>query len=197
MPFQIVQIIYWLTLSTWFGGVLFFAIAAPIIFQTVREANPVLPLVLSVNLEAAHGNILAGSIITNLLAFFGKIQLFCGGILLLTSIGQLFVIDLADRNLVAAILRISMIAAATALALFDRLAVRPRLFQYRQEYLDKADEPDIAKVARENFDREHHRSETLLMAIFFLLLGTVLFSANISPAGVSLTHGPTPITHTP
>jgi hypothetical protein len=188
MPFQIVQIIYWLTLSTWFGGVLFFAIAAPIIFQTVRDANPVLPHVLSVNLEAAHGNILAGSIIANLLAFFGKIQLFCGGILLATAIGQFFVIDLVDRNLVAAILRLSMIVAAAAIVVFDRLAVRPQLFRYRQEYLDKADEPEIAKAARDNFDREHHRSETLLMATFFLLLGTVLFSANISPAGISLTH---------
>jgi hypothetical protein len=197
MPFQIVQIIYWLTLSTWFGGALFFAIAAPVIFHTVREANPVLPHVLSVNLEAAHGNILAGSIVTNLLALFGKIQLFCGSILLLTSVAQFFVIDLADRNLVAAILRLSMIAVATAIALFDRFVVTPAAFRYRQEYLDKADEPEIAKKARDNFDREHRRGEMLLMIILFLLLGTILYSANISPAGVSLTREATPIAHTP
>ena len=33
-PFHIIQIIYWLSLSTWFGGVLFIAVAAPIVFRT-------------------------------------------------------------------------------------------------------------------------------------------------------------------
>ncbi len=49
--FQLIQIVFWLALSTWFGAVLFIAVAAPIIFRTVRESNPVLPMVLSVNLE--------------------------------------------------------------------------------------------------------------------------------------------------
>ena len=58
--FQLVQIVYWLALATWFGGVLFVAIAAPAVFRTVRENNPVLPHVLSVNLEGQHGTLLAG-----------------------------------------------------------------------------------------------------------------------------------------
>ena len=58
-----------------------------------------LPDVLSVNLESAHANLLAGSVIANLLAFLGKIQIAAGGFLLSDYIGrQFFVIDLVDRN---------------------------------------------------------------------------------------------------
>src|SRR3954454_21167129 len=60
--YQIVQIVYWLALATWFGGVLFVAISAPVILRTVRENNPILPHVLSVNLEGQHATLLAGSI---------------------------------------------------------------------------------------------------------------------------------------
>jgi hypothetical protein len=90
-----------------------------------------------------------------------------------------------------------MIAIALAIAVFDRVVVWPRVFRFRQEYLDHADEPDIANPAKENFDREHHRSVTLLSAVLFLLLGTILFSANISPTGISLVHQAAPAAHLP
>src|SRR5690348_16751309 len=86
--FQVVQIIYWLALSTWFGGVLFIAIAAPIIFRTIRESNPLLPTVLSVNLEGQHGTLLAGSIVSNLLGMLLKVEMICAAALLLTIIVQ-------------------------------------------------------------------------------------------------------------
>ena len=40
IAFPLVQTLYWLALATWFGGVMFVAIAAPIIFRTVRESRP-------------------------------------------------------------------------------------------------------------------------------------------------------------
>src|SRR5260370_36766005 len=81
--FPIVQIVYWLSLSTWFGGVLFIAIAAPVIFRTVREQRPLLPTVLSVNLENQHADLLAGSIVANLLEGLTRVDLVCaGGVLL-------------------------------------------------------------------------------------------------------------------
>ena len=75
--FELIQILYWLALSTWFGGVLFIAIAAPVIFRTVREGNPVMTSVLSVNLEGQHGTLLAGSIIGQVMAVLVRIQLVC------------------------------------------------------------------------------------------------------------------------
>src|SRR3712207_607501 len=92
--FQLVQIAYWLALATWFGGVLFIAVAAPVIFRTIRENDPVLPHVLSVNLEGQHGVLLAGSIVGNLLARLARLQLVCAGLLLLSLTSHFFLANL-------------------------------------------------------------------------------------------------------
>jgi hypothetical protein len=63
VPLALVSILYWLSLSTWFGAAVFVAVAAPSIIRTVRENDPLLPTVLSVNLEGQHGTLLAGSIV--------------------------------------------------------------------------------------------------------------------------------------
>lgn len=178
--YQLVQILYWIALATAFGGVLFVAIAAPVIFRTVREAQPMLPTVLSVNLEGQHGTLLAGTIVSNLLVSLGWVQLICGGMLLLTLIGQYFLADLNGSNLTAMLIRTGMFVAAAGVVAYDRLVVWPRIQRFRQQYLDHADEPEVANPAKDDFDREHRRSVNLLGIVLFLLLGMILFSANIS-----------------
>ena len=178
--FQLVQIIYWLALATWFGGVLFVAMAAPAIFRTVRENNPVLPHVLSVNLEGQHATLLAGSIVGSLLARLAWVQLICGGLLLLVIVAHFFVANLSGANQTAAIIRTALFFAASALALYDGWFLWPQLWRYRQEFIDNADEPDVANPIKEQFDRGQRRSVALLMAVLFLLLGMILFSANIT-----------------
>src|SRR4051812_6966697 len=42
MPFDIIQMVFWLCLAGWFGLVLFAAMATPVIFRTVEEADPTL-----------------------------------------------------------------------------------------------------------------------------------------------------------
>src|SRR5437868_4161395 len=103
--FQAIQVTYWLALSTWFGGVLFIAIAAPIIFRTIMDADPTLPKVLSVNLEGQHGTLLAGTIVGNLLAMLGRVQLACAGVLLPVIGAQWFYIPHTGIDLVLPILR--------------------------------------------------------------------------------------------
>ena len=179
--FQFVQIIYWLALATWFGGVLFVAIAAPVVFRTVRENNPVLPHVLSVNLEGQHGTLLAGSIVGNLIARLARLQLACGGLLLVALIAHFFVANLDGANQTAAIIRTALLLAAGGVALYDGWLVWPRMWRHRQEFIDHADEPEVANPAKDEFDRAQRRSVTLLMAVLFLLLGMILFSANITP----------------
>src|SRR3954470_7472612 len=88
MFFQFVQILYWLALSTWFGGVLFVAVSAPIILRTVRESDPLLPTVLAVNLEGQHGTLLAGSIVGRLVQVFAWLELACCAVLLLALIAH-------------------------------------------------------------------------------------------------------------
>lgn len=179
--FQLVQIIYWLALATWFGGVLFIAIAAQAIFKAVRQSNPILPEVLSVNLEGQHATLLAGSIVSDLLAQLGRIEWICGIALILTLIAQFFVIDLDGRNGVAAILRAVLLAGAIILSFYHRWAIWPSITRHRKDYIDHADEPEIANAAKDHFDRDHRRSVMILQVVLFLLLGMILFSANISP----------------
>jgi hypothetical protein len=186
MAFQFVQILYWLALATWFGGVLFVAVAAPSIFRTVRKSKPILPDVLSVNLEDQHATLLAGAIVGNLLARLAQVELACAGVLVLAGIAQLFVIDLTDRNGVAAILRAILLVGAVVLVVYHSRFVWPRILRFRGEYIAHADEPELANPAKEQFDAEHRRSVMLLQGVLFLLLGMILFSANISPKGRTL-----------
>ena len=182
--FQLVQIIYWLALSTWFGGVLFVAIAAPVVFRTVRENNPVLPHVLSVNLEGQHGTLLAGSIVGNLIARLARLQMACGGLLLAALLAHLFVANLEGSHRTAAVIRTALLLAAGGVALYDGWLVWPRLWRHRQEFIEHADEPEVANPAKDEFDQAQRRSVSLLMAVLFLLLGMILFSGNIAPRRV-------------
>ena len=178
MLFQVVQIVYWLALSTWFGGVLFIAMAAPVIFRIIRENSPILPTVLSVNLENQHGTLLAGSIVAELLAMLLRTELACAAALFISMIAQWFV---ADRNQLGSLVRSALFLGATGLVVYDWRFVGPRIRKYREQYIEHADEPELANPAREQFDRYHRESVTVLSILLFLLLGMILFSADIAP----------------
>ncbi len=183
LGFQILQIIYWLALATWFGGVIFVIIAAPIVFRTVRESNPVLTNVLSVNLEGQHATLLAGSVVGNLLSRLGIIELGCAGVLLVCSVLHFFAADLRETNLYVAWFRLGLVIAAGLVVAFDRFVIWPRILKNRGEYIEHADEPEVANPAKDRFDANHRRSMTLLMITLGLLLLLIMYSANIQPAG--------------
>lgn len=178
--FQLVQIVYWLALSTWFGGVLFIAVAAPIIFRTVRENDPTLSTVLSVNLEGQHATLLAGSIVANLLETLLRVELVCAGVLVPTIAVQ-WVLQ-GNVHVLSTVLRLLMALFAGSLAFYDWRFVTPRIQKARREYIDHADEPEVANPAKELFDRYHKESVTILSIVLFLLLGIILFSAEATPA---------------
>lgn len=175
-----IQFFYWLSLATWFGGVLFVAVAAPVIFQTIRENDPTLPTVLSVNLEGQHGTLLAGSIVANLLTTLLRIQLVCAATLALTLIAQWILLVHVQPFLT--IVRSALYLAAVVLLIYDWRIVSPQIYKYRQEYIDHADEPEVANPAKDQFDRYHRERITLLMLSLCALLGLVSFSAGISTA---------------
>jgi hypothetical protein len=182
MLFLLVQILYWLALSTWFGGVLFVVVAPPIILRTVRESNPLLPTVLSVNLEGQHGELLAGSIISNLLQPLIRAELVCCGALLVAIVGQWFIIDINWPSVLLPILRSVLFISATVFVIYDWRSVLPKALQYRQEYLDNADDPDRANPALDSFDRYQNESLLIVRSVLFILLGIIIFSADIHPA---------------
>jgi len=185
------MILYWLALSTWFGGVLFIALSAPIIFKTVRDNKPILPHILSVNLEGQHGTLLAGSIVANLLQSLSRVQLICAAAVLVSLIAQFFLFRHDDSMLFALAVRVALFLAATAVVIFDYFFVWPLIWKSRQQYLDHADEPDIANPAKDEFDHQHRRSVSMLSAVLFLLLGMILFSAPITRTSIVQQREPT------
>jgi len=177
--FVVVQIGYWLALATWFGGVLFVAIAAPIIFKTVEDADPILPKVLSVNLEGQHSTMLAGSIVANLLTALTRLELACGGVLLVTMAVQL---ARQWQPWSMGISRATLFLAAVILTIYNWRFVWPRIEKHRQGYIDNADDPEVAQPALEQFDRYHNESVTIVKIMIGLLLGIIVLSYNISMA---------------
>jgi hypothetical protein len=182
MLLQFVQIVYWLALSTWFGGVLFIAICAPLVFSIVRENNPVLPTVLSVNLENQHAMLLSNSIMSGLFSRLIRVELACAAALLLALVSHWALLWKSDNQLSPLVARSALYVAAVVLVLYDWRVLWPRIDAARARYIEHADEPDVANAAKDDFDRLHRDSITVLTITLFLLLGIVLFSANISAA---------------
>ena len=186
MAFPLVQTVYWIALATWFGGVLFIAIAAPIIFRTVKEHNPILPSVLSVNLEGQHGSLLAGTVVANLIAQLVRIELICAGTLLVALVGQWFVTDTRGDAWLLPLLRSAMYLALVGFVVYDWRVIWPRIRLFRDQYIHHADEPDVANPANDEFNRYQQESELLLRIRLALLLALILFSANITPARIEV-----------
>ena len=63
--------------------------------------------------------------------------------------------------------------------MYDWRAVWPKVWKFRQEYIDHADEPDVANPAKDQFDRYHGESVRLLSIRLAILLGMVLFSGTL------------------
>ena len=182
MPLHFVQIVFWLALSTWFGGVLFIALSAPAVIRTMREHNPILPTVLSVNLENQHGMLLANSTISGLMDRLIRVELVCAALLLLALAAQWGILHDATNQLVPLIVRSALYVAAVVLLFFNWRVLWPRVNRYRENYIAHADEPDVANAARDDFERHHRETVTLLSLELAVLLGMVLFSANVSDA---------------
>jgi hypothetical protein len=182
MLFQLVQTVYWLALSIWFGGAMFIGVAWQIIHKTVSDSKPVLPHVLSVNLDGKHSTLLAGAIVSNLVAALARIEVVCAAFVLAATAGQWFVIDLADPWIkISAFVRSAMGLAATGVVIYDSWFVWPKIMKARKTFIENADDPDKANPVSEQLDQLQRDSEMLLMVLVFLLLGMVLFSGNIYP----------------
>lgn len=182
MGYQLVQTFYWSGLAFWVGAVMFMGIAMPVIVRTVREHGPILPSVLSVNLEGHHGELLAGAIVGHLQARVHSVGLSCAAVVGLAMIAHPFLVSLEYGGLGALLVRVGLFVGAVGIGLYDWRILWPKLWEQRQRYLDHADEPEIANDARNRFDRIHRLSVNLLFGQLLLLVGLVLFSGGIRQA---------------
>lgn len=186
LVFLLFQSVYWLGLSTWFGGVLFVALAAPVVFRVVTDARPMLPEVLSVNLDNQHATLLAGSVMANLLAMVFRVQIICMIGVGVGMLAQWFTAGITSgADIAMAILRNTLFVAAVIAAIYLQRSLWPKIMTARQKYIDNADSPDIANPARDDFERLQNDSVTVLRNLLFLLMGIILFSTTIRFISVS------------
>ena len=172
----LIHILYWLALATWFGSAVFVVVAAPIVFRSVRDQDPTLPMVLSVNLEGQHSDLLAGGIVSNLLAALTRLEYLCAGGMALAFVGEWLLVSRGGYNWALPLVRTALYLAALGLVLYDGRVVRPKLEEARQTYIDNADEPDVANPAKDRFDHFGREAVMVLQFLLFVLLGLVLFS---------------------
>lgn len=182
--FQFLQTIFWVGLATWFGSGLFIAVAAPIIFRVTREHDPTLPFVLSVNLDQQHSTLLASSIVAKIMQMMTRVALVCVILVLVGLLGHWLIVRPSGNNLMQAGIRSGLFLLACIVLIYDWRVVSPRLFAYRQTYIDQADNPEIANHARDQFERLSRENVNMLFLQTLLLLGLILFSANVSFAQI-------------
>jgi len=181
MPFTLIQIIYWTSLSIWFGGVLFIAIAPMIILKTVRENNPILPGVLSVNLDGQHGTLLGSLIVGDLANYLVRIELISAGVLLIAIVGQWIILAPAGTELIPPLVRAALYLIAAVLLIYKWRVTWPRMIQHRTDYIDHADEPEKANPALDELNRYQVESTRVLFILTGALLLLILMSASIAP----------------
>ncbi len=178
--FQFLQTVFWVGLSTWFGMGLFIAIAAPIIFRVTREHDPTLPLVLSVNLDQQHSTLLASSIVARLMQSMTRVALVCVIAVFVGLLGHWLIVRPSGNSLLQAGIRTALFLLATIVLIYDWRIVSPKLFAFRATYIEQADNPEIANHAKDQFDRLGRENVNMLFLQTLLLLGLILFSANVS-----------------
>jgi hypothetical protein len=175
---QLVQTFYWAGLSTWFGAALFLMLATPIILRVLREEDPTLPRVLSVNLDSQHATLLALNLIGHLMQALTRVGLICAGAVLLGLISQALATTGSGAQVIRLIARTMLFLVGTGIALFEWLSLSRRVNHVRDQYIEYADDTDRAMKHRAVFERLHRQRMNLLFVLAASLLGLIFFSSS-------------------
>ena len=162
----VVEVVYWVTLSLWFGGIAVFSfLVAPVAFNVLPSAE------------------LAGNLVGAVLAKLYIAGTFAGILLLLTSNW------LRSRGLMSRRQRLLLslcLLVALAANVYAQWSIAPRVAELRSSgAIEKTQAAD--DQARGEFDKLHRRSVQLMMANLIALLAAIALStrrtaANAAPA---------------
>lgn len=181
MLLPLIDAIYWLTLSAWFGAVLVSAMIPPIIHKTINDADPTLPLVLSVNLDKQHSILLAGGVVSEILKMLFRLEAICALVFLPALVGKWFMVDVTGPNVIMPLMVTALYLISVAFVLYGWRVVYPKVIRHRERYIENADDPDIANAELDSFDRYSIELFAVVRNLLFSLLGAVLFSAALPP----------------
>jgi len=177
----LVDAIYWLALATWFGTVLLSVIAPPIVLRVIREADPTLPRVLSVNLDAQHSVLLASNVIIEVLGTLFRLQAACAMALLPALVAKWLISDIAGLRVMVPIMVTALYIGAAGFHYYAWRIVLPKVAAHRAKFIEHADDPDIANAELDQFDRYSSEASSVVRNLLFVLLGMILFSSAMLP----------------
>jgi hypothetical protein len=182
----LVQALYWLSLSAWFGAALFSVVAPPIILRVIRAADPTLPRILSVNLDRQHSTLLASQVAGEVLLTLFRIQAACAVVFAPALLGQWQVVNRGGAGVLLPLIVTALYVVAGAFVVYGWRAVWPKVVLHRAAYVEHADDPDKANPELDQFDRYSHELLAVVRNLVFALLGIVLFSASFVPYAQAL-----------
>lgn len=183
----LIDALYWLCIATWFGAVLFSAIAPPVIIRVIRQADPTLPRVLSVNLDLQHATLLAGTVISELMHMLFRVQAVCAAAMLPTLIAKWFIVDHTGPRLFFPIMVSALYVGAVAFLVYGWRIVWPKVIAHRDTYIANADDVDTANAELDLFDRYSNETAAIVRNLLAIMLGIILFSAALMPHVASFT----------
>ncbi|HQY88502.1 MAG TPA: hypothetical protein PK402_07575 [Tepidisphaeraceae bacterium] len=185
--FQLLQTIYWIGLSSWFGSAVFLLLIVGTIFAVMRDQDPTLPKVLSVNIDGDHGVLLSIHLFTKLARVMTTFGFACAGAVLIGLAGQFVFGERAGPRFIDLIVRVGLMIASLGVMIYDRFVVTPKLASAIASYIDQADDPEATRENRERVIRAYHEAIAVLGGLACALGGLILFSANFSQAVMTVT----------
>ncbi|MDB5294231.1 MAG: hypothetical protein JWO31_214, partial [Phycisphaerales bacterium] len=167
----------------------FGAMAAPVVFRSLEEADPTLPTVLSVNLDRQHAALLAMTVNTQLWARLAWVQLVCAGGLLVAIVVQWALLGGGDKAVTVGLIRSVLYVAAVGLLVYGWRVVWPRTAGHRRAYVENADDPEVALPARDQLMRSYREGEVVQLVLATVLSALILFSAGMHRTVTVYTNG--------
>lgn len=167
-------------MAGWFGSALFLILAHRTVFAVMRDQDPTLPKVLSVNIDGDHGVLLSIHLFTKLSRLMTALGIVCATMVACGLAGQIAFGERVGPRFIEWIVRTGLFLASVGVVIYDRLAVTPKLSSAIASYIDQADDPEATRENREKVIRNYHEATAVLGALACTLGGLILFSANIS-----------------
>lgn len=146
----------------------------------MRDQDPTLPKVLSVNIDGDHGALLSIHLFTKLSRLMTALGIVCATMVAFGLAGQIAFGERVGPRFIEWIVRTGLFLASVGVVVYDRLAVTPKLSSAIASYIDQADDPEATRENREKVIRNYHEATAVLGALTCTLGGIILFSSNIA-----------------
>ncbi len=163
MLLRIGKFLFWLGLTAYLGGLASLALAAPIIFNTVRKTGSVMTFVPT---GWQNADQLGGEIFGNILQAFSYVEVTA---LLLMGIGT--ALTTGTGAIILRRIQIGLLMVITLLTAYNLTVTSPAVWRERTAWREAtAQDIQIASQHKIRFDQLHKQSELIGKATLFLLL---------------------------